>query len=406
MPILPPTTENIIRASEAIKSGDLVALPTETVYGLGANAFDGAACAKIFALKGRPPTDPLIVHVHTRKDVYSVADVGTGRLHQAVDALINAFWPGPLTLVLPASKDVPEVVTAGRGTVGVRMPRHPVASSLIAETGTPIAAPSANRFGSISPTTAESVALEFEGSDLLILDGGCCSIGLESTIVQLSPMSGTILRYGRISSEEISAVLTTSGLIGYTLTALKVSASPAAKDTEVTCPGQFLRHYSPDRPTYLLCRVIPDLPGATQVLTSEFNETAVTVVDCNTDNVEFTQQEYLELLRGAGFRENIFVDFLQAYKTVDEEEVFWSYGDGSKIEKKTSSKGTTEVSTYTSQNVAQGLYQTLRTADATSGMIVVIPPKMGFEASAVRGLDAAILDRCFRAASGKIILLP
>lgn len=405
MPILPPTVENIKLASEALGRGDLVAIPTETVYGLGANAFDGAACAKIFALKGRPPTDPLIVHVHTREEVYSIADVGTGRLRQAVDALIHAFWPGPLTLVLPASKRIPEVVTAGRGTVGVRMPRHSVASSLLAKAGTPIAAPSANRFGSISPTTAEGVAAEFEGSDLLILDGGCCSIGLESTIVQLSPMSGTILRYGRISSEEISAVLTTNGLIGYTLTSLKVSASPAAKDTEVTCPGQFLRHYSPQQPTYLFCQILPDLPGATRALASELQETTVMIVDCNTNNANFTQQEYIDLLRRAGLRESTFVDFLQAYKTVDAEQVFWSCGDGTKLEKTTPDEVTEEF-TYTSQNVAQGLYQTLRIADKTSGAIIIIPPKAGFETSAVRGLDAAILDRCFRAASGKILLLP
>jgi L-threonylcarbamoyladenylate synthase len=231
--ILKPSDKALKKAASIIREGGLVTFPTETVYGLGANAFDAIAVAKIFEVKRRPRFDPIIVHVADFKDV--------GRLCLKVDerarVLIKRFWPGPLTLVLPKSDIVPDIVTAGLETVAVRMPSHSVALELINEAKVPIAAPSANLFGCLSPTTAEHVAEQIRGEIDLIIDGGKCPIGLESTVLDLTSKP-TILRPGGLPLEEIEKV------IG------KVEISTLSKRPR--SPGQLPRHYSPRTPLKIL----------------------------------------------------------------------------------------------------------------------------------------------------------
>src|ERR1700740_1296523 len=185
------------RAAEILRSGGTVALPTETVHGRGASALDLAAIAKIFAAKERPSWDPLIVHISDTDMLQQVV----ASTPESAAKLIDAFWPGPLTLCMPKGDAIPSAVTAGRSRVGVRMPQHPVAHALIREAGVPIAAPSANRFGRTSPTTAEHVAEDLEGRIDAILDSGETTHGLESTVVDVSSDKCIVYRPGVITLE-------------------------------------------------------------------------------------------------------------------------------------------------------------------------------------------------------------
>ena len=169
----------IAEAAALIRKGEVVAFPTETVYGLGANGLDGMACRKIFAAKGRPADNPLILHIAEKEDMEAL----TKGLSPMAQALMEAFWPGPMTLIVPKSDKIPDVVTAGLDTVAVRFPSHPVARDLIRAAGCPIAAPSANKSGKPSPTTAQDVLLDMDGIIAGVLDGGACDIGVESTII-------------------------------------------------------------------------------------------------------------------------------------------------------------------------------------------------------------------------------
>lgn len=207
--------------------GGLVAFPTETVYGLGCDALNPDAAAKVFEAKQRPQFDPLIVHIADRRQLDNVVSALTTTAWQ----LIDQFWPGPLTLVLPKQPTIPDLVTAGLDTVAVRMPNHPVAHALIQEAGTPIAAPSANPFGYVSPTTAQHVADGLGSAIDLILDGGPCPVGVESTIVSLIGPQAELLRPGSITLEQLSAV------IG------PLSRSSSVVD-QPTAPGQLARHYA------------------------------------------------------------------------------------------------------------------------------------------------------------------
>ena len=219
--------ESIRRAGRIIKTGGLVAFPTETVYGLGCDAMNAAAAAKVFEAKRRPQFDPLIVHIADSKQLDRVI----GSLPPLGQRLMDAFWPGPLTLVLPKQPAIPDLITAGLSTVAVRMPNHPVAQALIREAGTPIAAPSANPFGYVSPTTAQHVADGLGHNVDLLLDGGPCPVGVESTIVSLVGLQPELLRPGSITIEELSAV------IGSIRLALSMNQQPIA-------PGQLSRHYA------------------------------------------------------------------------------------------------------------------------------------------------------------------
>ncbi len=201
--LLPTTPENIARAAEILQNGGLVAFPTETVYGLGANALDADAVARIFVAKGRPSHDPLIVHLSGLDQLSRVARAVSPVAH----ALAAAFWPGPLTLVLPKQPAVPSLVTSGLDTVAARVPDHPVAQALLAAAGVPIAAPSANRFGHTSPTTAQHVWHDLHGRIDLILDGGPTPLGVESTVLDASVSPARILRPGGVTAEMLEAVI-------------------------------------------------------------------------------------------------------------------------------------------------------------------------------------------------------
>ena len=193
----------IAQAAEVLRAGGLVAFPTETVYGLGANALDADAVKGIFAAQERPAYDPLIVHLAEAAELPQV----TVGIPPAAWTLAANFWPGPLTLVLPRRTEVPPEVTAGGGTVAVRVPLHPVAQALIRAAGVPVAAPSANRFGHLSPTCAEDVLADLEGRIDLVLDGGPTSVGVESTVLSLVTSVPTILRPGGVSREALENVL-------------------------------------------------------------------------------------------------------------------------------------------------------------------------------------------------------
>lgn len=229
------------RAVELLRAGGTVAFPTETVYGLGANALDAAAVARIFAAKQRPGWDPVIVHVEGTAMLKRVAAVPP-ELREQVRALMDAFWPGPLTLLLPRTAEVPDAVTAGRPLVGVRMPAHPVARELIRMSDLPLAAPSANRFGAPSPTTAAHVLADLNGRIDAVLDGGPTTVGVESTVLDLAARA--IYRPGAVSAAMISrvigdevAVVTHAGEAGH--------GEPDAALEALPSPGMGLRHYAP-----------------------------------------------------------------------------------------------------------------------------------------------------------------
>ncbi len=195
--------ELIHHAAEIIKRGGIVAFPTETVYGLGADAFNPLAVARIFEVKRRPSFDPLIVHVANPADVKKLVK----EIPSNAKKLIERFWPGPLTVVLLKEEDIPDIVTAGLPTLAIRMPSHPMALSLIKESNSPIAAPSANPFGYLSPTTAEHVREQLGDQVDLILDGGPCPVGVESTIVSFLEERPRLLRPGGVSLEEIESII-------------------------------------------------------------------------------------------------------------------------------------------------------------------------------------------------------
>ncbi|MFN0103690.1 MAG: L-threonylcarbamoyladenylate synthase [Bryobacteraceae bacterium] len=218
------------QAVALLRAGRLVAFPTETVYGLGANALDAAAVRRIYEAKGRPPTSPLIVHVSS----VAMAKKLVSAWPEPAEKLAARYWPGPLTLVLPKSKRVPDEVTAGLGTVGVRMPAHPVALALIRQARLPLAAPSANRFTKLSPVTAEQVRRGLGPAVDMVLDGGPCRVGIESTVLSLVEAIPVLLRPGMVSREQIEA------LIG------PVVIAGAAVDGEAhVAPGQHSKHYAP-----------------------------------------------------------------------------------------------------------------------------------------------------------------
>jgi L-threonylcarbamoyladenylate synthase len=224
------------RAAGMLRNGGIVAFPTETVYGLGAEVFNEKAVARVFDVKGRPRFDPLIVHVSSPDQLSLLATA----VPLAAQSLIDQFWPGPLTLVLPKDPRVPDLVTAALPTVAVRMPRHPLALELIARVGSPIAAPSANPFGHTSPTTARHVLDQLAGKADMVMDGGACAVGVESTVVSFAYEQPVLLRPGGLPVEEIEAVI---GPVGSVMR----GDHPA-----VVAPGMLPRHYAPCTPLMLI----------------------------------------------------------------------------------------------------------------------------------------------------------
>jgi len=233
-------TLSISEAAEILRAGGLVAFPTETVYGLGANALDPSAVQKIFEMKGRPETSPLIVHVAS----VEMAREMVAEWPPLAEELARQWWPGPLTMVLPKNSRVPSSITAGLPTVGVRMPNHPMALDLIQAAGVPVAAPSANRFTGLSPTTADHVRTAF-GDAVPVLDGGPCAVGIESTVVEIDGGKLKLLRPGMISFAEIEHVT-------------------AQTDAPHPAPGMHEKHYSPRTRLILVTGPgeLPDRTGA------------------------------------------------------------------------------------------------------------------------------------------------
>ncbi len=232
--VLSPDLTSLNLASRIFSEGGLVAFPTETVYGLGANALDREAVLSIFAAKGRPADNPLIVHIHNRSQLSGLCEIPP-----LAESLMDAFWPGPLTMLFPRKSTVPDEVTAGLPTVAVRMPSHPVAVAMLRTCNLPIAAPSANRSGRPSPTTAAHVLEDMKDRIPLILDGGPCDVGLESTVLDLCHGDPCILRPGGVTPEMLESVLKRPvQLAGSILRPLK-------PDEKALSPGMRYKHYAP-----------------------------------------------------------------------------------------------------------------------------------------------------------------
>lgn len=234
--ILPPTDAAIAEAAALIRAGELVAFPTETVYGLGADGLNREAVAKIFQAKGRPGDNPLILHISALDQITPLIAC---ELSPVAKKMADAFWPGPLTMIFPKSARVPENVSAGLSTVAIRFPAHPDAQRLIAAAETPIAAPSANRSGKPSPTTANHVFEDMDGRIPLILDGGECLVGVESTVVDMTGSVPHILRPGGITAEQIAQVAGASEVDSAVM-------RPLAEGEKPRSPGMAHRHYAPN----------------------------------------------------------------------------------------------------------------------------------------------------------------
>ena len=239
--------EMLERGARILRGGGLVALPTETVYGLGANALDAAAVGRIFEAKRRPAWDPVIVHISDMAMLDRLVEEIPGRARR----LMGAFWPGPLTLLLPRTSVVPDVVTAGRRLVGVRMPAHPVALEVIRRAGVPVAAPSANMFGQISPTTAEHVLADLDGRIDAVLDAGATVRGVESTVLDASQTPMVIYRPGAVTAEEIAAIG------GPVEVFRRDGALEETAQESMPSPGVGLRHYAP-RARLVLVEGLPE----------------------------------------------------------------------------------------------------------------------------------------------------
>lgn len=233
--------EDIVIAAEILKNGGLAAIPTETVYGLAADATNGAAVEQIFKAKGRPQDNPLIVHIAS----YEQLEQLVSQIPEKAKHLMEAFWPGPLTVILPKSQLVPDQVSAGLSTVAIRFPSHPVARAVIQAAGVPLAAPSANVSGSPSPTTAAHVLHDLDGKIDAVIDGGPCTVGLESTVITLAEETPVLLRPGAVTLEQLQHVLGTVKMADAVLHQLEQGAVAAS-------PGMKYKHYAPKAKLILL----------------------------------------------------------------------------------------------------------------------------------------------------------
>ncbi len=255
-----PAPDSLALAAEAIRNGDLVAFPTETVYGLGANALNADAVAKIFRAKGRPADNPLIVHVADRETVQEVA----ATVPEKAELLMQCFWPGPLTLVLPRGNAVPDNVSCGLSTVGVRIPDHPVAQALIRAAGVPVAAPSANLSGRPSPTNAEHVIEDLAGRVQIIVDGGETGVGLESTVLDLCADPPVLLRPGGVTAEELREV------IGEVVVDPAVAAAEQVEAPR--SPGMKYTHYAPKAKMVVVEGPMTEMQAKIRDLAYEYEE--------------------------------------------------------------------------------------------------------------------------------------
>lgn len=267
-----PDPAVIARAAQLLRDGRLVAFPTETVYGLGANALDAAAVQRIYDAKGRPAYNPLIVHVASSANVRDVAR----SWNDTAERLANAFWPGPLTLVLPKRPEVPDLVTAGLDSVAVRVPDHPVALALLQACGLPLAAPSANRSMMLSPTTGAHVAKSLGDAVDMILDAGPTTVGIESTVIDVTGARPTLLRPGMLSVPDIEAVV---GPIDIATQAAGGAARPS--------PGMMDRHYSPRGRLMLVTAA--DIPRVARRERELGARVGALVIEANVPNIPVTR---------------------------------------------------------------------------------------------------------------------
>lgn len=332
--------QSLVDVSDCLNRGGLVALPTETVYGLGANALDEKAVASIFEAKGRPSDNPLIVHIAD----LSALSLLVRDIPPVADKLMQAFWPGALTLVMKKASGVPDIVTAGLETVAIRMPIHPVALEIIRRSGVPIAAPSANRSGKPSPTDAQHVAFDMDGRIDIIVDGGPCSVGLESTVLDVTVMPPMILRPGGITKEIIEAV------IG------PISVDPALDEkTKITpkSPGMKYRHYAPKAQMTVFFGLQHDMTNAVLQAAATDKHTKRIAILCTDE----TQQFYAD----------------DVYQVI-------SMGSRCRLD-----------------NIAQNIFSALRMCDDAGAEIILCE---GFDEV---GLGHAIMNRLGKAASGHIV---
>ncbi|RYX82966.1 threonylcarbamoyl-AMP synthase [bacterium] len=242
MPLFDPTPDNIALAASRLQNGELVAFPTETVYGFGANALDSQAVEQIYITKGRPSYNPLIVHVASLEEARKLAS----RWPENAQKLAETFWPGPLTLVVPKAPEIPGIISAGLETVALRVPAHPVALELLRATGLPLAAPSANKSGEVSPSRAQHVTQSL-GEDIWVLDGGSCEVGIESTVVDVSGNDVAVLRPGTLSRRQIEKVV---GPL------VEANDSPEAEGAPRRSPGTLEKHYAPRARVHLYSTII------------------------------------------------------------------------------------------------------------------------------------------------------
>lgn len=266
--IVQPDADGVRQVVDALRRGDIVGLPTETVYGLAGSITSDAALRKIFAVKGRPADHPLIVHIARIEEMDSLVD----DVPPSARLLAESCWPGPLTIIVRASRQLSRVVTGGRDTVAVRFPAHLVAQTVIQQLGSPVAAPSANRFGHVSPTTAQHVVADLGSSIEWVLDGGPCAIGVESTIVDCTSDEPQILRPGSITSDDIANILASE----------RITVA-----TQITGPsrasGMLERHYAP------AATLVLHEPGV------EFDAAGAPVLDCATDPIRAAHGLYAQL---------------------------------------------------------------------------------------------------------------
>ena len=241
--LLKPTKENIEAAATILRNGGLVGIPTETVYGLAANALDEQAVRSIFTAKGRPSDNPLIVHISSIDEIEKYALVR--EFPESARLLAERFWPGPLTMIMPKGKNISDVVTGGLDSIAIRLPSHPIAREIISAARCPLAAPSANLSGSPSPTTAEHVFADMQGRIPLVIDGGSSDVGLESTVITLCTPVPTVLRPGKVTLAELRQVLGEVALSDAVLNKLK-------EGEEAASPGMKYRHYAPRAKVFLI----------------------------------------------------------------------------------------------------------------------------------------------------------
>ncbi|KUO42525.1 MAG: tRNA threonylcarbamoyladenosine biosynthesis protein [Candidatus Hadarchaeum yellowstonense] len=317
-----PEPEKIKIAAQTIRDGGLVAFPTETVYGLGANALDERAVLRIFQAKNRPTDNPLIVHIANKEDVYLLAETVPSK----AEILIDRFWPGPLTLLMPKSELVPAATTAGLATVAIRMPSHPIARALIAEADVPIAAPSANLAGKPSPTTAQHVWDDLSGKIEVLIDGGEVGFGVESTVLDLTADPPTVLRPGPVTVGELRQIL------GRVEVHPIATAEIPAEAVIARAPGMKYRHYAPSAEVVVVEGPLPRVVGKIQELWQEYQREGKRVGVMATEE---TAGEYQSaIVKVVGTRRNLRTvakNLFQTFRDFDREGVDVILAEGVEI---------------------------------------------------------------------------